>query len=255
MRYQGSKARLFKKLSTIVCRNLTPNKIFIDMFGGGMNFVDKVDCKQKIANDFNSYVVELWKDIQENGMKNIPYNVSEADYYDAKKAYLCNDYSRYSKAQIAYIAVCCSYSGKWWGGYAHYNEKRNEDHVKEAYYNLKRQVEGFVNLRNTMFVNSSYSDWGFDSSSRYLLPSPEDCVIYCDPPYMNTVKYKDDFDSEAFWKWVRKLSKYGYEIYVSEYNAPKDFTCLTEIVVADGMQTTKSGIKQNRKVEKLFRYQ
>ena len=38
------------------------------------------------------------------------------------------------------------------------------------------------------------------------VPLPEDCVVYCDPPYANTGQYGIEisrFDSEAFWAWAR----------------------------------------------------
>lgn len=46
-------------------------------------------------------------------------------------------------------------------------------------------------------------------------------VVYCDPPYANTDAYNNgDFDSVAFWEWVRTRD---YPVYVSEYGAPDDF--------------------------------
>ena len=46
-------------------------------------------------------------------------------------------------------------------------------------------------------------------------------VVYCDPPYANTAQYNvGDFDSVAFWEWVRTRD---YPVYVSEYGAPDDF--------------------------------
>jgi len=46
-------------------------------------------------------------------------------------------------------------------------------------------------------------------------------VVYCDPPYADTDQYKaGDFDSAAFWEWVRSRD---YPVYVSEYSAPDDF--------------------------------
>lgn len=46
-------------------------------------------------------------------------------------------------------------------------------------------------------------------------------VVYCDPPYADTDQYKaGDFDSAAFWEWVRTRD---YPVYVSEYSAPDDF--------------------------------
>lgn len=48
-------------------------------------------------------------------------------------------------------------------------------------------------------------------------------VIYCDPPYKNTHGYGIQFDTDAFWDWVRTRN---YPVYVSEYQAPEDFVSI-----------------------------
>ena len=55
------------------------------------------------------------------------------------------------------------------------------------------------------------------------LPSPEDCVIYCDIPYENTTSYTTgNFDYERFYKWCQEKTAEGYQIYVSSYELPED---------------------------------
>ena len=52
----------------------------------------------------------------------------------------------------------------------------------------------------------------------------ENSVIYCDPPYNNTVQYvTGDFDTNAFFDWCRKQKEL---VVVSEYDAPDDFQCV-----------------------------
>lgn len=48
-------------------------------------------------------------------------------------------------------------------------------------------------------------------------------VVYCDPPYKNTHDYGIQFDTDAFWDWVRTRN---YPVYVSEYQAPEDFVSI-----------------------------
>ena len=76
-------------------------------------------------------------------------------------------------------------------------------------------------------------------------------MIYCDPPYQDTKKYESDFDHDKFWNWVRKMSKKGHYVYVSEYSAPSDFECIWSMDKADGMGTVKEGQNAKRKTEKL----
>lgn len=55
------------------------------------------------------------------------------------------------------------------------------------------------------------------------LPSPEECVIYCDIPYEKTTSYTTgSFDYERFYKWCQEKTFEGYQIYVSSYELPED---------------------------------
>ena len=55
------------------------------------------------------------------------------------------------------------------------------------------------------------------------LPSPEECVIYCDIPYDKTYSYvTGGFDYERFYKWCQEKTAEGYQIYVSSYELPED---------------------------------
>jgi DNA adenine methylase len=69
---------------------------------------------------------------------------------------------------------------------------------------------------------------------------------------MGTKKYESDFDHFVFWHWARQKSIDGYKVLVTEYNAPDDFKCIWQAKKKDGMGTTKTGNKQNTKIEKLF---
>jgi len=247
MRYQGSKARLAKHIIPFISEHLTEGKLFIDLFAGGMNLVDKIEHENKIALDINYYVISLWKEIQKNGMKNIPSNVTEDMYYRVKDAFI-NGKQDYEDYITGYVATCCSYGGGWFNGYAHFNPKKNEDHIKEAYNGIKKQADSFKYLDKTVFEHGDYRD-----IEDYV--DLRKAVIYADPPYESKKKYIEDFDNFAFWLWVRQINeKYGTPIYVSEYDAPSDFKCVWQKSVPDGMGTTKTGTKQKRKIEKLFIY-
>ena len=55
------------------------------------------------------------------------------------------------------------------------------------------------------------------------LPSPEECVIYCDIPYDKTYSYvTGGFDYERFYKWCQEKAFEGYQIYVSSYELPEE---------------------------------
>lgn len=243
MRYCGSKRKFMKYLLPILTKDMDEKSAFCDMFGGGMNVVSEIPCRRKMAVDSNQYVIALWVELQKNGMKNIPMEVSEEMYNDVKHSYINND-TKYPLYIIGYVGTCCSFGGSWFNGYARYNPNKDEDHIKEAYNGLKKQVESFKHLDNTIFVSMSYDVFhNFDN----------DDIVYCDPPYASTKKYKDDFDNDKFWDWVREVSKKAKHVYVSEYDAPDDFECIWQMKKKDGLGR-KKGKKQNTKIEKLFVY-
>lgn len=77
---------------------------------------------------------------------------------------------------------------------------------------------------------------------------PDNSIVYCDPPYANTNRYGlngSRFDNEAFWEWARHCKK---PVFISEYEAPKDFICIAEIPT-----TSKIAAKTSKRaIEKIF---
>ena len=81
------------------------------------------------------------------------------------------------------------------------------------------------------------------------LPSPEDCVIYCDIPYENTASYTTgSFDYERFYNWCQEKTSEGFEIYVSSYNLPEDLF----ISVWEKQRHSKALGGSNHVVEKIY---
>lgn len=75
-----------------------------------------------------------------------------------------------------------------------------------------------------------------------------DSVIYCDPPYINTNTYLDDFNHEKFYQWLRKCREKNQQVFISEYTMPDDFE-----VVYQKEKMCCLGLNNNTKtVEKLF---
>ena len=62
------------------------------------------------------------------------------------------------------------------------------------------------------------------------LPEPTECVIYCDPPYIDSGGYhkqtlkngKTSFNHSEFYDYVESLAKQGYKVFISEYDMPRD---------------------------------
>lgn len=62
-----------------------------------------------------------------------------------------------------------------------------------------------------ILTNQSYSDVKIEPDS----------VIYCDPPYLGTEQYRNQFSTDKFYKWLKESKSL---IYISEYQMPPDFT-------------------------------
>ena len=117
----------------------------------------------------------------------------------------------YPAELIGFAFTACSFGGKWADVYA--RNAQNTNYALRGHNNLKKQTP---NLKGVKFVHSSYD----------ALDIPDNSLIYCDPPYAKTCKYKDAFDSAKFWEWARQKSREGFPLFVSEYEAPEDFVAI-----------------------------
>ena len=97
-------------------------------------------------------------------------------------------------------------------------------------------------LKGITFTNLSYEDMVFE----------EESIIYCDPPYQNTIKYKHSFDSGKFFEWCRERSSDGHQVFISEYSAPEDFECVFEKAVNSLLNNNVATNKANI-TEKLYK--
>ena len=84
--------------------------------------------------------------------------------------------------------------------------------------------ERFDLLKRTMSVKNEALIEVFNKDYADVeLPSPEECVLYCDIPYDKTYSYvTGGFDYERFYKWCQEKTSEGYQIYVSSYDLPED---------------------------------
>lgn len=74
-----------------------------------------------------------------------------------------------------------------------------------------------------------------------------DSVIYCDPPYSNTMGYQVEFDHEAFYQWCEKQTAL---VLISEYWMPEDrFVCIAEFERKSTFSATNNSLSR---IEKVF---
>ena len=236
MKYMGSKARFAKEMLPIILKGRTIDQYYVEPFCGGMNMICEVKGN-RIANDIHYHLIQMWRELVGGW---IPKKITKEEYSEVRI-----DQSKYPAYFVGWVGFNCSYSGKWFGGFAgETNTKIGtvRDYQNEATNNVAKQVE---KMKGVTFQNKPY----------YELELPPNSIVYCDPPYEGTSKYKvDNFDHEMFWQWCREMAIKGHALFVSEYNAPTDFECVWQ-------KEAKSSLSANGKIggnkvsmEKLFKF-
>ena len=228
MVYMGSKNRIAKELIPIITKDLKPNQWYVEPFVGGANMIDKIEHPYKLGADNNKYLIALLEAVQ-NGQE-LPEHITKDEYIAVK-----TNKDNYPDWYVGFVGFVCSFRGKFFGGYSGYYTTKTgiqRNYIQERINNILKQ-----NLDGIKLVCSSYD----------ALDIPANSIIYCDPPYNGTTKYKDSFDSDAFWQWCRDKAKEGHTVYVSEYNAPEDFKCIWEKQINSNLGGTSKTA-----TEKLF---
>jgi DNA adenine methylase len=228
MKYMGSKNRHAKELLRIVLKNRKEGQCYAEPLVGGFNMIDKVGGN-RIASDINGDIICLFKALAAGYIP--PSSITEGEYKKAK--------NQEQSPLRSFIGFGCSYSGKWFGGYARGNTSKGtpRNYCDESRRNILKQASL---IKGVEIFNCSYDK----------LCIPPDSIIYCDPPYKGTTKYKSGgFDHSLFWDWCRSMVKIGHSVFVSEYSAPEDFVCVWEKKVNSSL-TKETGSKKN--VERLF---
>lgn len=232
MKYMGSKARIANNILSIILATRSPEQFYVEPFVGGCNVIDKA-ANPRIGNDSNHYLIAMWQALQ-NGWTP---PIIDKEFYNAVRA----DSGAYTPELVGWVGINCSYSGKWFGGFAgevgtKINTVRN--YQDEARRHTLRQMP---KLQGVEFCAGEYTE----------LTIPPNSVVYCDPPYVNTTKYSSNFDHGQFWDWVRNLSK-AHLVFVSEYEAPNDFECVWKKSVNSSLSANGKIGGNKTSVEKLF---
>jgi site-specific DNA-adenine methylase len=184
------------------------------------------DLKWSLFSDF----LDL-EGLTVSGRVNFGFDVSRKRYMELKE-------SKQHSALRGFVGLAYSYGGGWWNGYTPKIGDRN--YVDETWRSL---VKIQPKLKKVIFKHGDYSKLDLSKMKRAL--------IYCDPPYADrNQKYVKDetnkFDSEKFWKIMRKWSK-RHVVVVSETSAPPDFVRIWKKKYDSKISSSKTS-----RTEKLF---
>ena len=147
MKYMGSKSRIAKDIVPIIQKCIDDNNIetYIEPFVGGANVIDKINCKNKIGNDLNKYLIGLLSYVSNNG--ELLQEVSRELYSEVRSNYL-KENNNYEDWYVGNIGFLASYNGRWFdGGFAKPGYEKTKtgtryrDYYKEGLDNLLKQKE------------------------------------------------------------------------------------------------------------------
>ena len=235
MWYMGSKNRLSKYLVPIIESYIDEKtEGYMEPFVGGANIIDKVNCDNKIGYDVHKELVALLNYIKVND--DIPEIITEEEYEKVK-----NNRENYEDWYVGLVRFCSTFGAKYFGGYARSKkDKFNGEKSYLAIKNLKKQSVNFTNIT-------------FECEDFRKIKNIKNHVIYCDPPYRNTTKYKTEtFPYEEFYDWCREMSKNNV-VLISEYWMPNDFECIWEKESKVNFDSNrKANDDKNKRIEKLF---
>ena len=126
MKYMGGKARLAKELFKVM--NFDDSKCYIEPFAGGMNMMQFSKASKRIANDIHPFLIPMWKSLICGW---VPPNYSKAEYEKIRQ-----HPESFPAHVVGWVGFNCSYSGKWFGGYAGNTKTKNNtvrDYQDEAF--------------------------------------------------------------------------------------------------------------------------
>lgn len=230
MKYMGSKNRHSKQILPLILKDRTPDQWYVEPFVGGANMIDKVGGG-RIGSDCNKYLIALLKNMQRDNF-NAP-DITEKTFKRMK-----GNPEQFSDWMLGYAGFQLSFGAMWFGSYRRDNTgKRN--YSEEAKRNVNKQAK---KVKGIYFYNLPYDE----------LDIPSNSIIYCDPPYKGTAKYKaneKEFEHDAFYEWARDKAKEGHQVFISEYNMPDDFICIWKKEV-NGNISKDTGKKKS--IERLF---
>ena len=243
--YKGSKNGLAQKIVDV----LPPAENFYDVFAGGCAITHCAMMQNGgllgnkwhhfHANDISPYGVQLFYGAIRGKYKNEKRWISREDFYLLKDtdpyARLCwsfgnnganylysKDIEPYKKAlfemllsedlserRVKYRAVIREL-------FAYLNGMKKND--KSNTVSLQRlqslesleRLQSLESLQSLEIISLDYRDVKIKPNS----------VIYCDPPYKNTLSsYSFDFDYDVFYSWCEEQTE---SVYISEYSMPEE---------------------------------
>lgn len=281
--YKGSK----NLIATKVLEHLPSAPVLVDLFCGGCAIAHAALLSGKfekvVINDIEGGVSQLFLDATQGKFKNETRWISREDFFRLRETdsyvryiwsfgnngrdYLYSKHIEPYKKALHYAVFFGDFdelhrlcplvaddAEKALQGITDRKQRRIEiGRAIVAALKAKATIEDIETNPLYLSVRRNKSSTRLQSLERYNtdyrnVELPDNCIVYCDPPYANTNHYgmnRSKFDNDTFWEWARRCRQ---PVFISEYDAPKDFICIAEIPAA-----SKIAAKASKRVsEKIF---
>ena len=239
MKYFGGKNRSGKRIATILNEIIEDKNIknYVELFVGSGGVFKHISCENKIINDKEPLIMEFHKHIANGGKIELEYEDYYKDLEPIYNEFKKGNYGVTPPGVVGYVAYQCSFKGAKFGTFARdkLEKGRKRDYFKGGLSSLLKKQ----NYKNTKILNLDFRD----------VKIPKNSLIYCDPPYKNTIGYSVDFDYEEFENYIYELAKNNIVI-VSEYTRLNNTRILFDFDFVRGMRSGKD--KKNKKVKELL---
>ena len=233
MKYMGSKRRIAKHILPIMLKEMQEKGYtnWVEPFVGGGNVIDKVPAEyNRFGYDLNPHAIFALRAIRDFA-EELPESCTE-EYYKQIKGSGAHPVT-------SWLRFVCSFGGRFDEGYAREKGSNSRTFASKG---KRSAIKQQPNLKDVSLIWLDYKNLRV-----------YDSLIYCDPPYQNTTKYKTgNFNHEEFFDWCRSMKAKGNSVFVSEYSAPEDFEEVWQGTIKTNFSSTRKEATRQA-VEKLFK--
>jgi DNA adenine methylase len=234
--FSGGKQKIGKKLAQVIADKTKELKFdvkgycepFCGMLGVFQHIPDYFSDLEYKAGDINNSITKMWQSAQQDFIP--PTIVTEDEYNKLKNGI--------DSAERGYVGHQYGFGGKFFKGYAP---------------KYGKNIDSTSASNNVVRIGKKLKDVKFTYGDYTQFSDLDGYIIYCDPPYGNTeCHYLKKFNSEDFHNWCRMMSEKNL-VFVSEYNAPKDFTEIwSKSIKLSGVSKSEGKHISKVRTERLF---
>lgn len=201
LNYVGGKYKLLSQIMPLFPKEIDT---FVDIFSGGFNVGINIDANKIICNDYNHFIIDIYKEFQSKDIDYIlkhiknricEFNLSKTNAEGFKK--FRDFYNKNQNPLDLYVLVCFSFNYQF--RFNNNLEYNNPFGMNRSSFSatLEKNLMKFIHelqSKEIIFSNKDYKDIPIDELK-------ENDFVYCDPPYLITTGSYND-GNRGFKNWT-----------------------------------------------------